>query len=101
MPEKVEKINNRISPIKDEEIERYFKEKCLNLKATLNYEEAFLMPDFIVISTPTNYDDKKRFFDTSSLEDIIQKVVSLNIDTTIVVKSTTPVGFVENIKKEI
>lgn len=100
VPEKVNKINNRISPIKDEEIEKYFKEKHLNLKATLDYEEAFSNASFIVICTPTNYDDKKRFFDTSSVEDIIQKVVLMNIDTTIVVKSTIPVGFVENIKKK-
>lgn len=100
VPEKVDKINNRISPIKDEEIEKYFKEKHLNLKATLDYEEAFSNASFIVICTPTNYDDKKRFFDTSSVEDIIQKVVLMNIDTTIVVKSTIPVGFVENIKKK-
>ena len=98
--EKVEKINNKISPIKDEEIEKYFKEKHLNLKATLDYKEAFSNADFIVISTPTNYDDKNRFFDTSSVEDIIQKVILMNIDTTMVVKSTIPVGFIENIKKK-
>lgn len=100
VPEKVEKINNKISPIKDEEIEKYFKEKHLNLKATLDYKEAFSNADFIVISTPTNYDDKNRFFDTSSVEDIIQKVILMNIDTTMVVKSTIPVGFIENIKKK-
>lgn len=100
VPEKVEKINNKISPIKDEEIEKYFKEKHLNLKATLDYKEAFSNADFIVISTPTNYDDENRFFDTSSVEDIIQKVILMNIDTTMVVKSTIPVGFIENIKKK-
>lgn len=100
VPEKVEKINNRISPIKDEEIEKYFKEEHLNLKATLDYEEAFSNANFIVICTPTNYDDKKKSFDTSSVEDIIQKVISMNVDTTMVVKSTIPVGFVENIKKK-
>lgn len=100
MFDKVEKINNRISPIKDEEIEKYFKEKKLNLKATLDYKEAFFGAEFIIISTPTNYDDNKNFFDTSSIEDIIKKVILMNINTTIVVKSTIPVGFIENIKKK-
>ena len=98
--EKVDMINNRISPIKDEEIEKYFKEKKINLKATLDYKEAFENAEFIVISTPTNYDDEKNFFDTSSVEDIIEKVISMNIDTTMVVKSTIPVGFIENMKKK-
>lgn len=92
MPEKVEKINNRISPIKDKEIEEFFKTKDLNLKATLDYKEAFEGAKFIIISTPTNYDDEKNHFDTSSVEDIIQKVISMNINTTMVVKSTIPVG---------
>lgn len=100
IPEKVKMINNRISPIKDEYIEKYFKEKNLNLKATLDYKEAFINAKFIIISTPTNYDEKLNFFDTSSVEDIIKKVKKLNIDTTMVVKSTVPVGFVENMKKK-
>ena len=100
IPEKVDMINNKISPIKDEYIEKYFKEKNLNLKATLDYKEAFNGAKFIIISTPTNYDDKLNFFDTSSVEDIIKKVKSMNIDTTMVVKSTIPVGFIENIKKK-
>ena len=95
MPEKVEKINNRISPIKDKEIEDFFKVKDLNLKATLDYKEAFEGAKFIIISTPTNYDDEKNHFDTSSVEDIIQKVISMNINTTMVVKSTIPVGFIK------
>jgi len=98
IPQKVKMINNRISPIKDEQIEKFFAEKELNLKATLDYKEAFEGADFIIISTPTNYDDEKNYFDTSSVEDIIQKVVGMNIKTTIVVKSTVPVGFVENMK---
>lgn len=98
--EKVDKINNRISPIQDEYIEKYFKEKNLNLKATLDYKEAFDGAEFIIISTPTNYDDEKNYFDTSSVEDIIQKVISMNIETTMVVKSTIPVGFIESIKKK-
>ena len=101
IPEKVEKINNRISPIQDEYIEKYFREKNLNLKATLDYEEAFSGTKFVIISTPTNYDDKKNFFDTSSVEDIIEKVISLNDDSiTMVVKSTIPVGFIESMKKK-
>ena len=98
IPEKVEMINNRISPIRDEYIEDYFKNKELNLKATLDYKEAFEGAEFIIISTPTNYDDVENHFDTSSVEDIIQKVKSMKIDTTMVVKSTIPVGFIENIK---
>ena len=100
IPEKVEKINNRISPIQDEYIEKYFKEKNLNLKATLDYEEAFKDAKFIIISTPTNYDEKTNYFDTSSVEDIIEKVIGMNIDTTMVVKSTIPVGFIEAMKKK-
>ena len=98
--EKVEKINNRISPIKDKEIEDFFKTKDLNLKATLDYKEAFEGAKFIIISTPTNYDDEKNHFDTSSVEDIIQKVISMNINTTMVVKSTIPVGFIKAIKQK-
>ena len=101
IPEKVEKINNRISPIQVEYIEKYFKEKDLNLKATLDYKEAFTGAKFVIISTPTNYDDKKNFFDTSSVEDVIQKVISLNDENiTMVVKSTIPVGFIESMKKK-
>ena len=100
IPEKVEMINKRISPIKDKEIEEFFKNKELNLKATLDYKEAFENAEFIVISTPTNYDDEKNYFDTSSVEDIIQKVIRMQIDTTMVVKSTIPVGFIENIKQK-
>lgn len=100
IPEKVEMINNRKSPIRDEYIEKYFANKELNLKATLDYKEAFENAKFIIISTPTNYDDVQNHFDTSSVEDIIQKVISMNIDTTMVVKSTIPVGFIENMKKK-
>lgn len=100
IPEKVEKINNRISSIKDKEIEDFFKTKDLNLKATLDYKEAFEGAKFIIISTPTNYDDEKNHFDTSSVEDIIQKVISMNINTTMVVKSTIPVGFIKAMKQK-
>lgn len=99
IPEKVEMINNRISPIQDEYIEKYFKEKKLNLKATLDYKEAFEGARFVIISTPTNYDEEKNFFDTSSVEDIIQKVISMNDDNIVmVVKSTIPVGFINKMK---
>lgn len=101
IPEKVEKINNRVSPIKDEYIEKYFKEKKLNLKATLDYKEAFKDANFVIISTPTNYDEEKNFFDTSSVEDIIKKVISVgNNKITMVIKSTIPVGFTESIREK-
>ena len=100
IPEKVEKINNRISPIQDKCIEDYFKNKKLNLRATLDYKDAFEDAEFIIISTPTNYDDVKNYFDTSSVEDIIQKVIGLHLNTTMVVKSTIPVGFIESMKKK-
>lgn len=100
IPEKVEMINNRISPIEDKEIKEYFKTKKLNLKATLDYKEAFEGAKFVIISTPTNYDDVKNYFDTSSVEDIIQKVKGMNIDTTMVVKSTIPVGFIDAMKEK-
>ena len=98
--EKVDMINNRISPIEDKEIKEFFKTKNLNLKATLDYNEAFEGAKFVIISTPTNYDDEKNYFDTSSVEDIIQKVKSMNIDTTMVVKSTIPVGFINAMKEK-
>lgn len=101
IPEKVAMINNRKSPIQDEYIEKYFKEKKLNLRATLDYKDAFEGAEFVIISTPTNYDDEKNFFDTSSVEDIIEKVISMNDkNITMVVKSTIPVGYIENIKYE-
>ncbi len=101
IPEKVEKINNRISPIQDEYIEKFLKEKKLNLKATLDYKEAFEGAEFVIISTPTNYDEEKNFFDTSSVEDIIEKVLSMNDkNITMVVKSTIPVGYIENVRQK-
>ena len=98
--EKVNMINNRISPINDVEIEEFFREKNLNLKATLDYKDAFEGAKFIIISTPTNYDEEKNFFDTSSVEDIIKKVKDLKLDTTMVVKSTVPVGFIKDMKEK-
>ncbi|MBQ9298571.1 MAG: nucleotide sugar dehydrogenase [Clostridia bacterium] len=97
--EKVEMINNMVSPIKDEYIEKYMKEKKLNLRATLDYKDAFNGADFVIISTPTNYDEETNYFDTSSVEDIIQKVISMKDNNiTMVVKSTIPVGFINNMK---
>ena len=101
IPEKVEKINNRISPIQDKEIEEFFKTKKLNLKATLDYKEALSDADYVIISTPTNYDEVTNYFDTSSVEDIIKKVIEINNPkTTMVVKSTIPVGFINSIKEK-
>ena len=101
LEEKVNMINNRISPIKDEYIEKYFKEKDLHLKATLNFEEAFAGADFVIISTPTNYDEELNYFDTSSVEDVIEKVISMDDNNiTMVIKSTIPVGFVERMKEK-
>ena len=93
-------VEEKVKMINDKEIEEFFKEKELNLKATLDYKEAFEGAKFIIISTPTNYDEEKNFFDTSSVEDVIQKVKSLGLDTTMVVKSTVPVGFIKEIKEK-
>lgn len=98
---KVDKINKRKCPIKDKLIEEYFKEKNLNLKATIDAHEAINNADFVIISTPTNYDDKTNYFDTSAVEDIIVKTIEFgNQDTTIVVKSTIPVGFIDHMKEK-
>lgn len=101
IPEKVDMINNKISPIRDEYIEDYLKNKNLKLKATLDYKEALTDADFVIISTPTNYDEVTNYFDTSLVEDIIKKVKEINNPKTMmVVKSTIPVGFVESMKKK-
>lgn len=93
VPEKVNLINQRKSPIQDEYIERYLAEKTLNLKATLNAEEAYKDADFIVIAAPTNYDSQKNFFDTSAVESVIDLVLQINPDAVMVIKSTIPVGY--------
>ena len=93
IPEKVEKINRHQSPIQDEYIERYLAEKELNLKATLNAEEAYQGADFVVIAAPTNYDPQKNFFDTSAVEAVIDLVLKINPDAVMVIKSTIPVGY--------
>ncbi|MBR3774887.1 MAG: UDP-glucose 6-dehydrogenase [Alistipes sp.] len=91
--EKVEKINNRISPIQDEYIEKYFAEKNLNLRATLDGREAYKDADFVVIAAPTNYDPQKNFFDTHHIEDVIDLVLEVNSEATMIIKSTIPVGY--------
>lgn len=98
IPEKVELINNRKSPIQDEYIERYLAEKELNLTATLDAKEAYTDADFVVIAAPTNYDSKKNFFDTSAVEAVIKQVIEYNPETIMVIKSTIPVGYTECIR---
>ena len=93
IPEKVEKINNRISPIQDEYIEKFFAEKELNLRATLDGREAYKDAEFVVIAAPTNYDPQKNFFDTHHIEDVIDLVLEANPEATMVIKSTIPVGY--------
>lgn len=93
IPEKVEKINNRVSPIRDEYIEKFFAEKNLNLTATLDGASAYKDADYVVIAAPTNYDPVKNFFDTHHIEDVIDLVLSVNPDATMVIKSTIPVGY--------
>ena len=97
VPEKVEKINNRISPIQDEYIQRYFAEKSLDLTATLDGALAYRDADFVVIAAPTNYDPVKNFFDTHHIEDVIDLVLSVNPDATMVIKSTIPVGYCQKL----
>ena len=97
IPEKVEKINRKESPIQDEYIEKYLAEKPLNLKATLDGAAAYRDADFVVIAAPTNYDPQKNFFDTSHVEEVIDLVLSVNPDATMVIKSTIPVGYTRNL----
>lgn len=98
--EKVDMINNRISPIQDKEIEDFLKNKNLNLKATLDKEVAFKNADFVIISTPTNYDEKKNYFDTSSVEETIESVMKIHPESIMVIKSTIPVGFTKSMKEK-
>ena len=97
IPEKVEKINNRVSPIQDEYIEKYFAEKDLKLSATLDGASAYKDADFVIIAAPTNYDPVKNFFDTHHIEDVIDLVLSVNPDAVMVIKSTIPVGYCESL----
>ena len=100
IPKKIEKINKRISPIQDEYIEKYLTEKELNLTATLDAEAAYKDADFVVIATPTNYDSKKNFFDTSAVEAVIKLVIQYNPDAVMVIKSTIPVGFTASVREK-
>ena len=100
IPEKVDKVNNRISPIQDDYIEKYFKEKELDLVATLDGESAYKDADFVVIAAPTNYDPVKNFFDTKYVEQVIELVLSVNKNTIMVIKSTIPVGYTKSIREK-
>ena len=101
IPEKVEKINHRVSPIQDEYIEKYLAEKPLNLTATLDGATAYRDADFVVIAAPTNYDPVKNYFDTSHVEEVIELVKSVNPNTIMVIKSTIPVGYTESVRKKL
>ena len=98
--DKVNKINNRISPIQDDYIEEYLATKELNLKATLDANEAYKDVEFVIIAAPTNYDSKKNFFDTSAVESVIELVVKINPKATMIIKSTIPVGYTESIREK-
>ena len=100
IPEKVDKINNRQSPIQDEYIERYLAEKDLNLTATLDGEKAYADAEFVVIATPTNYDPVTNYFDTTLVEDVINLVIKVNPEAIMVIKSTIPVGYTESIRRK-
>lgn len=100
VPEKVDMINGRKSPIQDEYIERYFAEKELDLTATLDGEAAYGDAEFVIIAAPTNYDPKKNFFDTSAVEDVIKMVMSVNPDAIMIIKSTVPVGFTASVREK-
>lgn len=101
IPEKVELINNRKSPIADKEIEEYLATKDLDLIATMDFKVAYSDADFVVIATPTNYDSKKNFFDTSAVEAVIEQVIEYNPEAIMVIKSTVPVGYTANLRKKI
>lgn len=100
VPEKVEMINNRLSPVQDEYIEKYFAQKDLDLTATLDASAAYSDADFVVIAAPTNYDSRLNFFDTSAVESVIEKVIEVNPSAIMVIKSTVPVGFTESIRRK-
>lgn len=100
VPEKVEMINHRKSPIQDTYIEQYLAEKALDLLATLDAEAAYRDADFVVIAAPTNYDSQKNFFDTSAVESVVRQVMGCNPEAIMVIKSTIPVGYTESIRKK-
>ena len=97
---KVDMINKRISPIQDEYIEKYFKEKDLDLRATLDADSAYRDAEFVIIAAPTNYDSKRNFFDCSSVEDVIERVLRVNPKATIIIKSTVPVGYTASVREK-
>ena len=101
IPDKVDKINRRISPIQDEYIEKFLSEKELDLTATLDGRAAYRDADFVVIAAPTNYDSKKNFFDTSHVEEVIELVLEVNPDAVMVIKSTIPVGYTESVREKL
>lgn len=101
IPEKVDPINNRKSPIQDDYIEKYLAEKELDLTATLDAESAYKDADFVVIAAPTNYDSKKNFFDTSAVEAVIDLVMKYNPNAIMVIKSTIPVGYTKSIREKM
>ncbi len=100
IPEKVEKLNRKVSPVQDEYIERYLEEKDLDLSATLDGKAAYRDADFVVIAAPTNYDPQKNFFDTSHVEEVVDLVLQVNTDAVMVIKSTIPVGYTESLKEK-
>ena len=100
IPEKVDLINSKKSPIQDDYIEKYLAEKELNLKATLDAKEAYSDADFVVIAAPTNYDSKKNFFDTSAVEAVIKLVIEYNPEAIMVIKSTIPVGYTQAVREK-
>ncbi|MBQ8721682.1 MAG: nucleotide sugar dehydrogenase [Paludibacteraceae bacterium] len=100
VPERVDLVNRRVSPIQDEYIEKFFVEKQLNLIATLDAEKAYRDAEFVVIAAPTNYDPQKNFFDTSAVENVIQLVMKYNSNAVMVIKSTIPVGFTANVRQK-
>ena len=101
IPEKVEMINNKKSPIQDDYIEKYLAEKDLDLIATIDGESAYKNADFVVIAAPTNYDSKKNYFDTSAVESVIELVLKVNPNAIMVIKSTIPVGYTDSVRKKI
>ena len=100
VPEKVEWINNKKSPIQDDYIEKYLAEKQLDLTATLDGEKAYAMAEMVIVAAPTNYDSKKNFFDTSAVESVIELVLKVNPNAVIVIKSTIPVGYTQSVRKK-
>ena len=100
VPEKVEMVNSKKSPIQDEYIEKYLAEKELNLKATTDGTSAYRDAEFVIIAAPTNYDSNKNFFDTSAVEAVIELVMKANPDAIMVIKSTIPVGYTESVRKK-